>query len=337
MSELDPDIQTDRPGEPRPRVLMVDDDPDQLELQSELLREHYPHCGITTAVSCSETLRLDTRSFDVAVFDVNLPDGNGIELMKRVRETRDLPVIILTGERSAESATEAIRNGAVDFVIKHGDYLRIVPIVVEKALALLEIKTTNRRLGQEIALRNAELERLNAKLRDMTTRDSLTGLYNRRHFRELLSRLYSEAQRYNTDLTCMMIDMDSFKRVNDSLGHQTGDRLLELLAAVIRESIRESDVPVRYGGDEFVVLLPRTTPDEARASAKRILGKYRSRAERLLPEFSTATLSIGLASRDHDQPPTAESLVRLADEALYLAKAGGRDRIMVVRPMTVET
>lgn len=316
-----------------PRVLMVDDDPDHLTLQGELLRERFPDCVIHTASSCAEARTLDPRAFDVAVIDMNLPDGNGIGLMAELHRSHELPVIIVTGERCGDRAVEAIRRGAVDFVIKHGDYLRIVPIVIEKAMAMIEIKQANQRLERELRLRNVQLERVNAELRRMATHDSLTGLYNRRHFADLLSRLFAEAGRYGTDLTCMMIDVDNFKRVNDTLGHHAGDQLLQLLASVIRASVRESDVPVRFGGDEFVVLLPRTAPDDARASAKRILAGFRETLARQMPAATVASLSIGLASRDDDRPPAAEALIRLADEALYLAKAGGKDRIMVVRPL----
>ncbi|MCZ6698762.1 MAG: diguanylate cyclase [Planctomycetota bacterium] len=187
---------------------------------------------------------------------------------------------------------------------------------------------------------NAELEdrvaqRTNA-LQQMAIRDPLTGLYNRRHFNELLNRLYAEAQRYDTDLTCMMIDLDDFKRVNDTLGHLTGDKLLKRVATVIRSTVRKSDVPVRYGGDEFLVLLPRTSPEAAQQMAKRLLNGFRDDISNDSTEPFGTSLSIGLASREQDQPPTAEALVSLADEALYLAKSGGKDRIMVVRPVAVE-
>lgn len=187
-------------------------------------------------------------------------------------------------------------------------------------------------LEERVHQRTTELEKANRQLLEMATRDSLTGLYNRRHFNDLLSQLFAESERYGTDLTCIMLDLDNFKRVNDSLGHQMGDQLLELTARVIKASIRESDVPVRYGGDEFAVLLPRTSPNDARASAERMLARFRSEMASSLPIASIVSLSIGLASREQDQPTTAPELLNLADEALYLAKAGGKNRITVLRP-----
>ncbi|HKQ50587.1 MAG TPA: diguanylate cyclase [Phycisphaerae bacterium] len=187
-------------------------------------------------------------------------------------------------------------------------------------------------LEQRVRQRTNDLEKVNRQLREMASRDSLTGLYNRRHFNEILSQLFAEAERYGKELTCMMMDLDNFKRVNDTLGHQMGDQLLELTARVITGSIRESDVAVRYGGDEFAVLLPQTSPNDARVSAERLLTRFRAEIARSLPEASIVSLSIGLASREQDQPGSAKELLNLSDEALYLAKAGGKDRIMVLRP-----
>ncbi len=195
-----------------------------------------------------------------------------------------------------------------------------------------EWASLNAELENRVLQRTTALEEANARLKDLAVRDSLTGLHNRRHFSELLLRLFSEAKRYGSDITCMMLDLDNFKRVNDSLGHQMGDRLLQMTGRVILESIRESDVAVRYGGDEFVVMLPRTSPSDARASAERLLAKFRSTLMEELPVASIASLSIGMASREQDHPAEAIALVNLADEALYLAKAGGKNRITVLRP-----
>lgn len=190
--------------------------------------------------------------------------------------------------------------------------------------------------SQELELRVQErtraLEDANRQLSELASRDSLTGLYNRRHFNEILGQLFAESTRYQTDLTCMMIDLDNLKSVNDTLGHQMGDRLIALTAQSIRLSIRESDIAIRYGGDEFAILLPRTSPEDARQCAERLLVRFREEVSRELPEANIASLSVGLASRENDQPATASALLQLADEALYLAKAGGKDRITVVRP-----
>jgi diguanylate cyclase len=191
----------------------------------------------------------------------------------------------------------------------------------------------NSELEARVLIRTQALEDANQQLKDVAARDSLTGMYNRRHFNDLLTQIFAESSRYGSDLSCMMIDLDNFKEVNDTLGHQAGDDLLRLTASVIERSIRDADVAVRYGGDEFIVLLPQTNPTEARASAQRILDIFRSDVDRDMPSASIATLSIGLASRQGEEPRDGDALVQLADEALYLAKAGGKNRITVVQPV----
>jgi diguanylate cyclase (GGDEF)-like protein len=198
-----------------------------------------------------------------------------------------------------------------------------------------DLRKLNAELEERVRQRTTALEDVNKQLLEMASRDSLTGLFNRRHFNDILTQLFAEAARYGTELTCMMIDLDNFKRVNDSLGHQAGDQLLQLTARVIRDSIREADVAVRYGGDEFAVLLPQTSPEDARSSAERILADFGLQVRKHMPQASIASLSIGLASRRHGEPSVAKDLVNLADEALYLAKASGKNRITMVCPPPV--
>jgi len=188
----------------------------------------------------------------------------------------------------------------------------------------------NAELEDRVLQRTNELEKANRQLSEMAARDSLTGLYNRRHFNNLLTQVFAEATRYETDLTCMMLDLDNLKRVNDSLGHQTGDRLLQLVAEVIQQTAREADVAVRYGGDEFAVILPQTSLQDARSFAERLLVKFRAELMSTLPEAIIASLSIGLASREEHRPASAMELVRFADESLYQAKGAGKDCVSIV-------
>ena len=182
----------------------------------------------------------------------------------------------------------------------------------------------------ELRVKNIQLEESLGRLEKMAATDPLTDLANRRHFAHLLERSFEEAKRYGFDLTCCMFDLDHYKEFNDSLGHQAGDEVLALAADIIRASLRTSDVAARYGGDEFVVLLPHTSIDRGLAVAERtrtdlaagVQARYRS----MRPPV---TLSIGIASLSDHQPATADELVSFADRALYAAKNGGKDRIVV--------
>lgn len=157
-------------------------------------------------------------------------------------------------------------------------------------------------------------------------RDPLTGLFNRRYLMEALDLELPRARRANAPIVVAVVDVDHFKSVNDELGHEAGDRVLTQVAAALAAQVREEDIVCRYGGEEFVVVLPGTTLDVARDRADRWRDELRSMA---LPEGlggRTITISVGLSSFPTDAT-TGEGLVRAADEAMYAAKRLGRDRV----------
>ena len=191
----------------------------------------------------------------------------------------------------------------------------------------------HRRAHRRTAQLNVELEervaRRTAQLRELASRDPLTGLYNRRYFNDMLQRASAAARRHETNLACLMIDLDDFKQVNDTLGHGVGDELLRLTARTISGELRVEDVAARFGGDEFVVLLPHTTQDNARVLAKRIMVNFRQRLKDRFPG-PRPSLTIGVASMDENVGDGVDALVRAADDALYEAKARGKDRIATI-------
>jgi diguanylate cyclase (GGDEF)-like protein len=172
-----------------------------------------------------------------------------------------------------------------------------------------------------------ENSRLFDRLRRMASRDSLTDLYNHRHSIEVLANEFGRVGRYAQGLSLLMIDLDHFKRINDEHGHPTGDALLREFARLLRDMLRAVDSVGRYGGEEFVVILPHTSADEARQTSERI----RKRVE--AHEFTAAgkplriTVSAGVASYPSSAVDSPESLIREADKALYRAKQNGRNRI----------
>jgi diguanylate cyclase (GGDEF)-like protein len=322
-----------------PRILVIEDDTDQRELICEALQAYYEdEEGLNViGVPCGqEALREDLSGYDVVIQDCNLPDINGLDLIERILDREDLPIIMVTGENVAATAAEAIRRGAQDYVVKLGDYLFALPVMVDKNIRLHRIKLDNRRLQDELQSMLGELREKNAQLEDslkrvqeLATTDHLTGLANRRQFGELLERLYSEAARYDFDLSCCMCDLDHYKHINDTFGHQVGDQLLVTASEIIRESLRASDVAARYGGDEFVLLLPHTSLEQALSVAGRIRAELneRTRADAEMANLGV-TMSIGVASLATDAPASADALVSMADRALYAAKEAGKDRII---------
>ena len=167
-----------------------------------------------------------------------------------------------------------------------------------------------------------------AHYRRASLTDELTGLYNRRYFRETLERAIRQAEESNRPLSMLMIDVDDFKRFNDSHGHQAGDEVLTRLAGLMRTSARESDAPVRYGGEEFVLLLPGTALDDAVGVAERL----RAELEAQLFEVGTVegartSISVGVAQLVPGESGTR--LIQRADAALYHAKQDGKNRVKV--------
>lgn len=185
----------------------------------------------------------------------------------------------------------------------------------------MDLLRLNADLERRVHLRTQELARLAAS-------DSLTGLYNRRHFGEIFQREFAASRRHGRDLTCMMLDLDHFKETNDRFGHRMGDEILILLARSIESALRESDLAARFGGDEFVVMLPQASDEDASPIAERIRDAFNRRLEVRYPDVPV-TLSIGIASRCATQASSAEDLIHEADVALYAAKDDGRDRVAV--------
>lgn len=198
------------------------------------------------------------------------------------------------------------------------------------ARAFNQMADEHERTHTRLVRLNSELEERVAyrtrQLRELASRDSLTGLYNRRHFNEVLERRFAEAARYGTDLTCVMIDLDEFKSANDQFGHQLGDGLLALAATTIVSQLRTPDLAARFGGDEFVVLLPQTNQDRAKVLATRIMEKFARDVAERFPGLNVR-MSVGIASSGTLELSDADSLVRAADQALYGAKAAGKNRI----------
>jgi len=321
-----------------PRILVAEDDDDQRELICEALRTHYNDPQGRRIVSVSsghECLAQDLNSFDIILQDYHIGDMSGLELLDQILARADLPVVFVTAENVAATAAEAIQHGAEDYVLKLGDYLFSIPVIIDKSIRQHRMKKENERLQKELEsmlnelqLKNIQLRESLDKLKTMATTDPLTGLANRRRFGEILEQYYGEAFRYGFDLSCCMCDLDDYKQLNDTLGHQVGDKILEITAEVIRSSLRKTDIAARYGGDEFVLLFPHTSMDRAIEVGERIRQQLAERSGKDIKLNHTVTMCIGVASLEADRPTTADALVSMADRALYAAKDHGKDQII---------
>ena len=185
----------------------------------------------------------------------------------------------------------------------------------------------NTSLEQKVKERTDELQQAVRKLDTMASTDPLTGLANRRAFTEALDLCFRELVRRKNEMACVMIDLDGFKDINDTLGHDTGDELLGLAARVLKENCRSSDVIARLGGDEFVILMPQTDDETAQQVGRRILDCFEQETAQILAEADVqfnVSMSVGLALRKRHNPESSEQLVIQADKAMYSAKGSGK-------------
>src|SRR6185312_6482127 len=190
--------------------------------------------------------------------------------------------------------------------------------------SMLRIK----RLQEQLEEREKDLMEANERLKHMSMTDALTGLDNRRHLEERLTEMFEHAKRLNEPFSCVMCDLDKFKSVNDTYGHQAGDAVLRQLAQLLREQAREIDRVGRYGGEEFMLILPGASADAAVTFAERVRKAVAGRTFSFAGAVIRRTMSCGVAAWPHPGIPDTAALVRAADDALYAAKAQGRNRVV---------
>jgi len=318
------------------RLLIIEDDADQSELIRETLEDHFGLGTVTAVADVKSALAQDLSSFSLILTDYNLPDGSGMDLLDKVRTKCDTPVILVTGENVGQIAADAISRGATDYVVKFGDYLYTIPLVVEKNLTVAKVKRENQRLREqiertllELQFKNGQLEESLQQMEQMAATDPLTGLYNRRHFGRMMEQMFADAQRIGSDLSCVMIDLDEYKHLNDTFGHPVGDQLLITAGKVITANLRKMDVAARYGGDEFVLMLPRADTPEAAGVAQRIRDDYYHASAGVLRKQQGVFMSVGISTLVAHRPSGTDQLLAMADKALYRAKESGRNRIAV--------
>ncbi|HSJ07109.1 MAG TPA: diguanylate cyclase [Longimicrobiales bacterium] len=303
------------PSEPG-RILVVDDNQDNIDIISTRLQ--FRGYDILEASDGGQALDLvRSHAPDLILLDVMLPDIDGYEISRRIKGAVDLPyipIILVTARDSTQDKVTGLDAGADDYLTKPINF----PELEARVRSMLRIK----RLQDELEEKNRELERLSIS-------DGLTGLFNHRHIHDLLGEEWERVERTHDCMSVAMFDLDRFKAVNDTYGHQAGDRVLIELAAILRETARDIDRLGRYGGEEFMALLPETCIDEAAVFVERVRAAVGSREFDIgRSEPLRMTLSAGVASYPHPAVTNVETLVRLADDALYAAKAGGRDRVV---------
>lgn len=311
------------------RLLLVEDDVDFAGLlKIRLEKETDPPLEITCLPDLEQTLEsMKENSWDLILLDLMLPDSQGIQTFIKVRsQARHTPIVIMTGLDNDHLAIDAVRKGAEDYLVKGDTSPKLLLRIIHHAIDRHHIK-------EKLASVTGRLRETNLRLEKMATLDPLTELYNRRGLQPLLTRETQIVAREGETLLALFIDVDDFKYINDTLGHPVGDILLKEMARKIRESVRLSDHVARIGGDEFILLLPKTELHEGIQLAERlrlaIAGTTISLSDK---EKVRITASLGLTPIDAGIS-SIDELLTITDPLLKRSKSEGKNRVSYPSPL----
>lgn len=310
------------------RVLIVDDDPAMLKLLSRYLADS--NYEVLTATDGQEALGVLLREGpSVVLSDLSMPGMNGLQLCQAIRSSEGIGfvyIIILTADCEKERVVEALEAGANDFLAKPFHHQELLARL-NAGIRIVTLESDLKRQQRELHKANAELAILNRKLEMMAISDELTSLSNRREAMAQLKHHWVESLQSNQPFSCIMLDIDRFKSCNDTYGHDTGDEVLKQIAGILARCSRAGDLACRIGGEEFLVLCPNTTLENARGLAERLRAGAEARIIQVGHAALQVTLSAGVAERTA-HTDSAEHLLKCADQALYQAKRGGRNRVV---------
>ena len=313
-----------------PRILVVDDDQTILDILTVILEDG--GYQVTTANSAEEGLVIYKEyPFPLIFTDLRMSCMDGMELLRKIKETKeDSQIIIMTAHASLDTSVESIREGAYDYLIKPlSDHSVVLPLA-KRALEKVRLIVENDYLIKKLENSNVELKQANHLLREITLKDSLTGLYNKRYLKEVVDSEFNRSRRHKRDFSILFCDIDHFKNFNDTNGHLLGDNALERFATIVSQRLRVTDLASRYGGEEFVLLLPETSKEDATILAIEICEMVYAaefEGEKNQPN-GKLTVSIGVSTFPQDGDNWSD-IISHADKALYKAKSSGRNRVYV--------
>ena len=298
-------------------MLIIDDSPLLRQKVIESLRNANLFVNYFEANDGFSAIKLLSREdIDMIICDVTMPGMDGFRLMELINKEKrfdDLMVIMLSSNRKIYDKIKGLESGAIDYLTKpfHPHELSL------RVSILLRMKS----LQKELKAKIAELEHV-------TVVDSLTGLFNQRYLYDTLRREYNRSDRFNLKLSLIIMDIDNFKDINDTFGHQRGDEIIKEVAKLLQVMLRGYDFAVRYGGDEFIIVLSQNTVIGSHIVAERIRALISDNP--LLIELNggrLVTASIGVSTFPDDTKEGCDALINIADQALYRAKRDGRNRV----------
>jgi len=302
----------------QPHVLLVEDSATTKALLSKYLGQDYRLLHAKDGEEAWSLLESQPE-IELVITDIQMPRLSGHQLLARIRKSTDsrianLPVIVMTAADDSSDRHLAFANGANDFVTKPIDELELVARV---------------NIHQRLARTIRDLETSRQQLVEQASTDALTGLHNRRAFFDLGTQLLSQLKRREGDLSVILADIDFFKKINDTHGHDVGDQVLVTMARILKSKCRGQDIVARLGGEEFAFMLPGTNRLGAAVFAERVRSAIEQERLVIGGTLLSITTSLGIASYGIDTTGGINELLKIADRRLYLAKHSGRNRICV--------
>ena len=308
------------------KILIAEDDEISRMILQRAVQKFGHECLAAEDGEKALKIHRENPDVDVIISDWMMPGMDGLALCRRVREEkRDgyTFFIFLTALGGKEHLLEGMQAGADDYLAKPLDREQLQV----RLIAASRVTSLHRQLNEK----NAELGRLNEELFAMSRRDPLTRLGNRLRLREDLETLSAQAERYGHGYCAILCDIDHFKLYNDYYGHLAGDDVLKAVAEVVAWSVRKGDTVYRYGGEEFLAILPEQSLESAAQAAERLRREVEELEipHKARPTPNVVTISLGLAILRPGEKKSTDELLKQADDALYEAKNAGRNRLAV--------
>ena len=314
------------------RILVVDDHEDNIELlRARLEARGYDVEGASDGQAALDAV--DRICPDLILLDVMMPKMDGMEVVRRLKAKSEInelpfiPVIMQTALDSTENKVEGLDAGADDYITKPINFAEL-EARVKSLLRIQTLQSEKSELNAQLSVVNGQLSKANDELKRISLTDGLTQIENRRSLNERLHEMWQHSVRLHEPISLVMCDIDKFKSVNDNYGHQAGDSVLKEFAQLLKGEAREIDRVGRYGGEEFLLVLPGTVLDAAVTFAERLREKVEGHTFSYEGGTLVRTMSCGVASSPHPRVKDEDSLLRAADDALYVAKETGRNRVV---------
>jgi len=304
------------------KILVVDDAPENIDALTGILQKHYQ---VKVAVNGAKALDIaqSKEPPDLILLDIQMPEMDGYEVCRRLKSqssTKDIPVIFVTALDTLKDEAKALSLGGMDFITKPFN-----PFITEARVKThMQIQSLIKKNKQMID----ELQEKNQLLDDLARKDPLTGLSNRRDLMEKFEVEASRSKRNGTSFCLIMSDIDHFKQINDVYGHPSGDHALVQISKILESQLRKQDVASRWGGEEFLMMLPETKLESCVEVAERLRQKVSLEVMKFDNQTFQLTMSFGITA--HIESEGLDSSMKRADKNLSQAKKGGRNRVVFI-------